>query len=180
MRSNFRIGLVFSGCCLLSCAGQDKAADMGQDKSANGTGETAQQSTARQALTLFPGSGTSGAGEPLASEIAPATAHECVDPGSGASVDDLPITTCYFDAANPTELAASLERRLEVVNDQEWHHIRLTFNPAFVDNTFGANAIGWGGEDAAQIEDMPPTMPGDMMAPKDKICLLYTSPSPRD
>lgn len=101
-------------------------------------------------LLLFPGSGTSGAGEALGAEIPPDTAHECVAVGAGSAVPASAATmTCYFNEDDDTTLAAFVERRLEVINDTNWVHIRLTFNPNFVDNTYGQNAIGWGGTEVA-------------------------------
>jgi hypothetical protein len=170
MRANFRMGVVLSGTWLASCAGQDTANDTSKHAaSESAAAEGSEQASSRQALTLFPGSGSSGAGEPLGREIPPTTAHDCVDLGSGATSDELPATTCFFDEANPTQLAASLERRLEVVDDEEWHHIRLTFNPDFVDNTYGANAIGWGDtneELAAAVPKPPKGMAGAPKPPK--------------
>jgi hypothetical protein len=171
------MGLGLSACWLLSCAGQD-ATEQTSKKGASSSDEGTKQSSASQALTLFPGAGTSGAGEPLGSEIPPTTVHDCVDPGSGATNDDPPIVTCYFDAANPTQLAAELERRLEIVNDKEWHHIRLTFNPDFVDNTYGANAIGWGDTQTAVDQSAQMAAPPMGMNPKDMMGMAPKPPKP--
>lgn len=159
MRIASNAGTVWVGLWLAAC-GADTAKD-------NNPTESKEQTTTAQ-LSLFPGSGTSGAGEPLAAEIPPDTARECVPQGvsDGSDASDL-ITTCYFDEADTSTLAAFVERRLEVINDTNWVHIRLTFNPDFVDNTYGANAIGWGdGEAAAEPEPMaaPEAMPGDPAA----------------
>jgi hypothetical protein len=62
-------------------------------------------------------------------------------PANGApSPDD--ITKCFFgpDSAVP---AATLEQVLECVEGTDVMHIRLSFNPQFVDNTYGTGAIGW-------------------------------------
>jgi hypothetical protein len=55
--------------------------------------------------------------------------------------------------------AAAIEQVVEVIGTEEWVHIRLTLNPDFVDNTYGANAIGWGDAEAAGAPP-PPAPPG--------------------
>ena len=88
-------------------------------------------------LASFPGSGTSDAGEPLENGM-------LCDSVPGV---DLPIPEaiqeCYVDKLDPTRVAATLEQVLECVEEDDTVHIRLTFHPWFVDNTYGANAIGW-------------------------------------
>lgn len=105
-----------------------------------------------QGSSLFQGAGTSGAGEPLGAEIPPNTAHDCVpvgisaaNPGSGPA----DVTCFYEDSIAPVSPSATIERRLEIVNDQRWIHLRLTFAPSFVDNSYGQTAIGWSKEDPA-------------------------------
>jgi hypothetical protein len=68
-------------------------------------------------------------------------------PGAGGGAGGLPGGTleCYYPAgggANGTP-AATAEYVLETFNGSQTVHLRLTFNPDFVDNTYGANAIGW-------------------------------------
>ena len=84
----------------------------------------------------FPGSGTSG-------DDAPLTNGMLCDyvPLEGAPTPQ-EITKCFFGNANPVP-AATLEQVLECVEDSDVVHIRLTFNPGFVDNTYGTGAIGW-------------------------------------
>jgi hypothetical protein len=65
---------------------------------------------------------------------------------------------------DPVTPAAVVEHRIEVVNDARWIHLRLTFNPDFVDNSYGANAIGWG-DVAVDVPPAQPPAPG-MMNPK--------------
>jgi hypothetical protein len=84
----------------------------------------------------FPGAGTSG-------DDAPLTNGELCDyvPANGApSPND--ITTCFFGPNNPVP-AATLEQVLECVDGSDVVHVRLSFNPNFVDNTYGSGAIGW-------------------------------------
>lgn len=120
-----------------------------------------------QGASLFQGAGSSGAGEPLGAEIPPSTGHDCVptgisiaNPGSGPAE-----LRCFFDEADDDTLAATLERRLEIVNDERWVHLRLTFNPAFVDNSYGETAIGWGGDTDDTAEPADPMPPADGKKP---------------
>jgi hypothetical protein len=58
-------------------------------------------------------------------------------------------TTCFFgETEDPTFPAATIEQIVEVLDGRSVVHIRITFDPAFVDNTYGDNAVGWG-DDAA-------------------------------
>jgi hypothetical protein len=97
----------------------------------------------------FPGSGTSGSGAPLSTGFGPDTAGECasdVVPAAGASA--LPVeTVCLYSDQEPDKLAATIEQVLEVVGEREWVHVRLTLSPSFVDNSYGATAIGWEGRE---------------------------------
>jgi hypothetical protein len=106
-------------------------------------------------IPTFPGSGTSG-------DDAPLTNGELCDyvPLNGAPTPN-EITTCFFEDGDPLP-AATMEQVLECVDGADVVHIRLTFHPTFVDNTYGANAIGWGAEDAADDPMMmePPMMMG--------------------
>src|SRR5690606_13171862 len=51
------------------------------------------------------------------------------------------------------------------VNDERWIHLRLTFNPDFVDNSYGETAIGWGD---ANVEAAEPPAPDTKEKPKSK------------
>ncbi len=84
----------------------------------------------------FPGAGTSG-------DDAPLTNGELCD---AVTLDGTPtpneLTKCFFGNGDPVP-AATLEQVLECVDGADTVHIRLTFNPGFVDNTYGTGAIGW-------------------------------------
>jgi len=107
-------------------------------------------------IPSFPGSGTSG-------DDAPLTNGELCDyvPLNGAPTPN-EITTCFFEDGDPLP-AATMEQVLECVDGTDVVHIRLTFHPTFVDNTYGANAIGWGADDAADDPMMEPPMMMGMM-----------------
>src|SRR5262245_48261552 len=102
------------------------------------------------AVTSFPGAGTSGAAQPLSAALAPESVSECApQPTPTASATQADVqTVCFFDPGTPDIPAATIEQVIEVVNSDEWVHIRLTLNPDFVDNTYGENAIGWSKDDA--------------------------------
>ncbi len=51
---------------------------------------------------------------------------------------------CFYGPNSTTKPAAAVEYVLELVGDKNALRTRLTMNPDFVDNTYGANAIGWG------------------------------------
>jgi hypothetical protein len=84
----------------------------------------------------FPGAGSSDAGAPL-------TNGKLCDyvPANGAPSPNN-ITKCFL-GPNSQVPAATLEQVLECVDGKDVVHIRLTFNPNFVDNTYGTGAIGW-------------------------------------
>lgn len=50
---------------------------------------------------------------------------------------------CFYDGVHPELPAATIEHTLEVYEGVDAVHVRLTLDPRFVDNTYGANAIGW-------------------------------------
>lgn len=52
------------------------------------------------------------------------------------------VRDCFFNGTDPT-VQATVERVLESVDDTDLIHVRLTFNPHFVDNSYGSTAIGW-------------------------------------
>src|SRR5689334_5158997 len=92
----------------------------------------------------FPGSGTGYSGSPLIPGLGPSTASQCTQPpdiGPKVVVKDQGRTCFFGDAAKSP--AATVEHILESVGDKEFLHVRVTFDPYFVDNSFGATGIGW-------------------------------------
>jgi hypothetical protein len=74
----------------------------------------------------------------------PDTSTLCVKPSHalpGPSPDPDVIRTCYGSKTEGPQ--ATLERVFESVSDSDYIHFRLTFNPNFVDNTYGVNSVGW-------------------------------------
>jgi hypothetical protein len=115
----------------------------------------------------FPGSGTSGSGSPLVAGLGPDTATECPSdsapvPGAVAS----PVETiCLYSAADADVPAATIEQVVETLDEREWIHVRLTLNPAFVDNSYGDTSIGW--QERAKPGKPPAAVPdGALPAPE--------------
>jgi hypothetical protein len=105
--------------------------------------------------TVFPGGGPSGSA-PLAPGCTPASAHECPTASGvcATSATSKPTGTtsgsiCFYGPITTTTTttssapAATIEYLHETAAGQEYYRFRITFDPAFVDNTYGANAIGW-------------------------------------
>ena len=105
--------------------------------------------------TTFPGAGSSGT-TPLSPGCTPGSAHECPSASgacatsstshptgttSGSICFDGPITTTT--TTTTSSHAATIEYLHETAGGQEYYRFRITFDPAFVDNTYGTNAIGW-------------------------------------
>lgn len=97
---------------------------------------------------VFPGGPNGTMGEPLQPGFGPNTAGDCnpVPSAAGGVNGEAPVveTTCFYseDHEGP---AAMIERVLEAVDEDTYVHLRLTMNPGFVDNTYGATAVGWEG-----------------------------------
>jgi hypothetical protein len=101
-------------------------------------------------LPTFPGAGTSNASDPLQNGM-------LCDSVAGA-VTPIPerIEECHFDKNDPAAMtpAATLEQVLECVEGTDTVHIRLTFHPWFVDNTYGENSVNWHTRRPAQAGKM--------------------------
>jgi hypothetical protein len=124
-----------------------------------------------QSPVTFSGGGSAGAA-PLAPGCTPASALECPT-ASG--------TCATSSSSNPTSVvvgvlctyggpftvasgkpAATVEYLRETAGGQTYYRFRITFDPSFVDNTYGTSAIGWGskghtwkdllGSDHAELE----------------------------
>jgi len=119
----------------------------------------------------FIGGGVAGAA-PLAPGCTPASALECPTASGvcATSATSNPTGTVQgvlcafggtFTVASGTP-AAIVEYLRETAGGQDYYRFRITFDPSFVDNTYGANAVGWGdkghtwkdllGSDHAELE----------------------------
>jgi hypothetical protein len=110
-------------------------------------GETSNAAQAAFPGPQFPGSGSGSAGQSIAAGLPTVTCDglgsppaPSQGPAPGASAQEL----CFYSATDPNQPAATMEWIVEAAADQDLVHVRLTMNPDFVDNTYGANAIGWG------------------------------------
>jgi len=104
---------------------------------------------------VFPGGGPSG-GAPLKPGCTPASARECpsssgtcATSSSSSPTGTTTGTICFYGpistttTTTPAPHAATIEYLHETAGGQEYYRFRVTFDPAFVDNTYGVNAIGW-------------------------------------
>lgn len=116
----------------------------------------------------FGGSGPSG--RPLTTGCGPETADQCGGTceqtgGTDSTVVEPPKTVCFSGEGDPTpdDPSAVIEHVIEQINGKRYIHLRVTFDPSFVDNTYGENAIGWskddGGDPAMGMGPMGPMGP---------------------
>jgi hypothetical protein len=148
-------------CAVLGC-GDAHPAPGGDDD------DTVGNSASRNSLGFgpnFPGAGNSGADEPLVGGMICDYAPRAGQPGT------VPSTVCFFGPGQTIPLA-TIEQVLECVEGTDSVHLRLTFDPAFVDNSYGDNAIGWGersGPGGPGMAGMPgmPGMPAPPGGPPD-------------
>jgi len=106
---------------------------------------------------IWTGGGPSGL-TPLAPGCTPASALECptVSGTCATSATSHPTGTqigsiCFYGSSGTTTTTttssspeATLEYLHETAGGQEYYRYRITFDPTFADNTYGANAVGWG------------------------------------
>lgn len=102
----------------------------------------------------FPGAGTT-AGDPLRPRTRPDTARDCAGGGGPIARPTQVITQttqCFYGTTVTTTStpSATIEQITEMLDGRKVVHLRITFDPGFVDNTYGANAVGW---NAASISD---------------------------
>jgi hypothetical protein len=98
----------------------------------------------------FAGSGTAGQSQVITTGISPMSCGATsAFNGTTIQVVGGDNVTCYYSASvSATTPLGFIEQDEEVIGGKDLIHVRLTLNPAFVDNTYGANAVGWGGTDA--------------------------------
>jgi hypothetical protein len=91
----------------------------------------------------FFGAGTSGAGQSIAAGLDTVTCgdHPAPAGSTGPAPGAKSHLRCFF--AKASQPAATVEWIVESAQDTQLVHVRLTMNPDFVDNTYGANSIGW-------------------------------------
>jgi hypothetical protein len=97
----------------------------------------------------FVGGGPSA--RPLTTGCGPETAGQCGGTceqagGTPSTVVAPPATICYSGEGDLTadDPSAVIEQVIEDIGGKRYLHLRVTFDPRFVDNTFGVNAsAGW-------------------------------------
>lgn len=105
---------------------------------------SAQRAGSRYQGPGFPGGGVAGLAQSIA---AGPGALDCGDPTQFTFTQGPPANArsqliCFFEKTD--QPMATMEWIVETTaEDQDLVHVRLTLNPEFVDNTYGANAIGW-------------------------------------
>ena len=116
------------------------------------------------------GTGTSGphfdgSGQgfrPLTPGCGPDTASECTGSceqrgGDPVTVIRPPATLCFSGDgdATPEDPSAVIEQVIERLNGVSYVHIRVTFDPAFTDNTFGeGSCCGWPAKRGHRFSDL--------------------------
>jgi hypothetical protein len=158
--------------------------------SSNGNGVSNGGAPSNPNATVGPKFNGAGIGfRPLTPGCGPDTAGQCTgtceqhaSTGTPTGIIRAPATLCFGSTEDPTpeNPMATIEQVIETINGQRVIHLRVTFDPAFVDNTYGANACcGWpgtggvggtstsatGGAGGAGTM-MPGKMPGMMMPGK--------------
>lgn len=103
-------------------------------------------------VPTFPGAGNSGADDPLVGGMV------CDIVTGEADTLLLPTTECFF-VQGQAQPVATIEQVLECVEGVDAVHLRLTLDPALVDNSYGETAIGWGDDDLTVAAPAAPGMP---------------------
>ena len=128
--------------CLLTVA----ALEAGCDSDPARIASTASASNKKFSGPQFPGSGSSGAKQSIVAG-APTLSCDAVTPLPAGTFGPAPgakgTVKCFYDAQQPKVPAATIEWIVESAAAGDLVHARLTLNPAFCDNTYGDNAIGW-------------------------------------
>ncbi len=114
-------------------------------------------------VTQIPGGGSNAA--PLSPGCGPETAHDCTEPGGSCNSDALikggevkvidAGATCFFGEKS-TVPSATVEHITEVVAGEEYVHIRVIFDPNFVDTVYGqcSAQTGWSEKRGHTFKDL--------------------------
>lgn len=139
-----------------------------------GTGGASRANGAKSGAVTTAGPHFAGSGvsyRPLTPGCGPDTAGQCggaceQSSRSTGRISRAPATLCFSGSldATPTNPTAVIEQVIEEEDGREVVHLRVTFDPSFVDNTYGAGACcGW---PDAGVE--PAMTPGGGKAESDK------------
>ncbi len=157
------LAVMGSGFWMGACSGDDPGGTGGDgDGSSNGSSSgsgfrnggdfTTSDGTDVVEVSEIPGGGVNAG--PLAPGCGPDTAQQCAEPGGGCNPGTLLGDThvqvvdagslCFFGDGE-VKPSATAEYITEVVNGEEYVHLRVIFDPDFVDTTFGecSAETGW-------------------------------------
>ncbi|MGD8860444.1 MAG: hypothetical protein PVI30_10575 [Myxococcales bacterium] len=117
----------------------DGTAGVGSSAGGSGSGSGGGSGSVAN-LPSFPGAGSSAEAQPLQGGML----CDSVAGDGEVLIAPPPAATCFSDKNDPGAMtAATLEQVLECVEETDVLHVRLTFHPWFVDNTYGSGSIGW-------------------------------------
>jgi len=138
--------------------------------SGNGSGD-GKTNDGRQLIPVTPIVGGGTTAGPLKPGCGPETADECAPPGGGCNDSgfldgDVEVVDagvqCFFGDTTKTTPSATVEHITEVNQGSEYVHVRVTFDPDFVDTVYGECSAETGWSKGAAME------PADDMTPPDK------------
>lgn len=146
--------------------------DFGGDGDSGGDGDDVSTSGGTQLIgvTPIPGGGSNAA--PLAPGCGPETAQECTAPGGGCDNAELLAggsvkvkdagAVCFY-GEGIEEPSATVEHITESVAGEEYVHLRVIFDPDFVDTTYGECSLetGW----VSKEDESPPPPDGKKKPP---------------
>ena len=121
---------------------------------ASGLCNNSQCTAGPSSVATSPGPHFGGGGptsRPLTTGCAPNTAAQCggtceMSGGTPVTVLAPPATICYAGQGDltPNDPTGVIEQVIETIDGKTYLHLRVTFDPHFVDNTYGVNASsGW-------------------------------------
>jgi hypothetical protein len=132
--------------------GDDGEGGKGGKGSSGGDGKT---SDGRQLIPVTPIVGGGSTAGPLKPGCGPETASECAPPGGGCNDSgflkggDVQVidagVECFYGETRKTTPSATVEYITEVNQGTEYVHVRVTFDPDFVDTVYGecSEETGW-------------------------------------
>src|SRR6187431_2133741 len=126
----------------------------GASQCASGLCKSGQCTSGPSSIATSPGPQFIGGGpssRPLTTGCAPTTASQCggtceMSGGTPVTVLAPPATICYAGEGDltPNDPTGVIEQVIETLGGRTYLHLRVTFDPRFVDNTYGVNASsGW-------------------------------------
>lgn len=124
------------------------AGNGGSSGGGSGSGGSSGNNAPSGPVPMFPGAGTSEDAKPLPGGMV------CDSVGGATPPHVDQVTRCFFGPDDRENPAATIEQVLECVDGTTVLHLRLTFAPSFVDNTYGVNQIGWPGRRGHTFRDL--------------------------